>query len=214
MLNDHLSSVIDGILDGNTKDGVFQKALQKLLSQIGEDQNWSNLAVDRVGQHTVKKIFNGLVSHNDKAVLVAELAQSKTKLAGNNMGRSVLDACAVHEFLEGEAQWKAKIEKIKKEKSILDDILMTGESGEDGEGTKKRKRKRKAKGSANLSSNETEINRGNDDHNQEMTEQNKEEKVGEGASIVIDVLDLLSTSADKISDGKKRKRRKKKHKDN
>ena len=49
--------------------------------------NWSRLAVHRVGQHTVKKVFKKLVSINDKAALAAELAQNKAKLSGNNMGR-------------------------------------------------------------------------------------------------------------------------------
>lgn len=201
-------SILDGILEGNTKDGVFQKALQHLLAKISEDRNWSNLAIDRVGQHVVKKLFDGLVSHNDKAILVAELAQSKAKLNGNNMGRSVLDACAVHEFLEGESQWKAKIEKIKKEKSILEDILMTGEDTQNEEGKTKRKRKRKAKESSIKNEDAIRSVKNTIDHDDEFS--SGKTKIDTNA--VADVLDLLSNKADKNSD-KRRKRRKKKQKD-
>ena len=190
---------MDGILEGNTKDGIFQKVLKnQLLSKIADSGNWSNLAVDRVGQHTVKKLFDRLVSYNDKARLVAELAQAKAKLSGNNMGRSVLESCAVHEFLEGEATWKAKLESIEKEKKALSEILiMTGQGNQDGG----KKRKRKRKGTRDVSENAS----ANEDSTETSRKTTAKDEIVKKS--VNDVLELLESNAPK---GKRRKRRKKK----
>jgi hypothetical protein len=131
---------MDGILDGPNKEPTFAKANTSLLQKL--KGQWVALAVDRVGNHTVKKLFRALTEWQDKAVLTTELAQSLNKLGGNAMGRSVIEACAVKEFLEGEEVWKTAVRKMQQREEWVQDIF---DGGEKTEGGKKRKRKRQGK---------------------------------------------------------------------
>jgi hypothetical protein len=133
-------SIIDGILDGPNKEPAFAKANKHLLEKLSGQ--WAALGVDRVGNHAVKKLFRALTEWQDKAVLTSELAQSLTKLGGNAMGRSVVEACAVKEFLEGEEVWKAAVRKAQQREEWVQDIF---DGGDKTEGRKKRKRKKHGK---------------------------------------------------------------------
>lgn len=136
-----LFSIFDGVLDGPREDSAFSKSRKNLLEKLSG--RWGALAVDRVGNHTVKKLFRGLSQWEDKAVLSAELVQSLNRLGGNAMGRSVIEACAVKEFLEGEDAWKAAVRKMQQREEWVEDILAVGNK-EKGE-KKKRKRKKHEK---------------------------------------------------------------------
>ena len=125
----------DGILDGPTKEKPFQNAARNLLTKLSG--RWVALASDRVGHHSVKKLF-GVLNLEDKAVLTAELAQGSNRLGGSTMGRSVMDACAVNAFLDGENAWNDAVRKLHKDDTWLNDLLVP-----EPEGKKKRKRKEK-----------------------------------------------------------------------
>lgn len=136
-------SVMDGILDGPRDEPAFSEARKNLLNKL--KGQWATLAVDRVGNHTVKKLFHGLTEWEDKASLTAELAQALNRLGGNAMGRSVIEACAVREFLEGEEAWKSAVRKAQHRDELVEEILAIGEKETKSEKKKKRKRKKHAK---------------------------------------------------------------------
>jgi len=103
------------------------------------------LSVDRVGNHTVKKLFRGLAEWEEKAVLTAELAQALHRLGGNAMGRSVVEACFVKEFLDGEDAWKAAVRKMQQREEFVEEIIAVGNKEKKDEKKKKRKRKKHGK---------------------------------------------------------------------
>lgn len=130
-----LFSIMDGLLDGPSRSIASKLLLPKLSGRL------SFLAAERVGHHTVIKLFKALPM-DEKASLSAELSQSLNRLGSNAMGRSVMVSCAVKEYLEGEEVWKATLSKQEERDNWLNDIV--GEAGNDdsGKGKKKRKRKR------------------------------------------------------------------------
>jgi hypothetical protein len=130
-----LFSIMDGLLDGPSRSIASKLLLPKLSGRL------SFLAAERVGHHTVIKLFKALPM-DEKASLSAELSQSLNRLGSNAMGRSVMVSCAVKEYLEGEEVWKATLSKQEEKDNWLNDIV--GEAGNDdsGKGKKKRKRKR------------------------------------------------------------------------
>jgi nucleolar protein 9 len=130
--------IMDGILDGPMNEEVFAKAAKNLLQKLSG--RWVALASDRVGHHSVKKLFKSLPSVDDKAELAAELAQGINRLGGSSMGRSVMEACALDKFLEGEKPWKDAMKKLQEKDKWLNEII---EGEVDDGGKKKRKRKRK-----------------------------------------------------------------------
>lgn len=167
---------MDGILDGPRDEPPFVRARTKLLEKLGG--SWVALAVDRVGNHSVKKLFKGLNDWDSKAILTAELAQAVSRLGGIAMGRSVIEACAVREFLEGEETWKATVRKAQQREEFVEDILAIGENDKKIEKKKKRKRKKHAKGE----SAETEVH-----------ETSKKSRVGK-ASEVESIMNVISAS--------------------
>lgn len=133
---------MDGILDGPREEIAFADARKTLLEKL--NGRLVTLAVDRVGNHTIKKLFKGLSEWEDKALLASELAQSLNRLGGNAMGRSVIEACSVSEFLQGEEAWKAAVRKTERREELVHDILAIGEEEKKAD-KKKRKRKRHKK---------------------------------------------------------------------
>eukprot|EP00978_Attheya_sp_CCMP212_P009032 scaffold21264_cov42-Attheya_sp.AAC.1 len=132
--------IMDAILDGPTKDAAFSAAVEQLMERLSG--RWVGLSVDRVGHHTVKKLFRALNGFEHKATFTAELANGVNRLGGNAMGRTIMEACAVKEFLEGEQVWKTALSKLEEKENWLDDIVNSGNKEQAG-GVKKRKRKRK-----------------------------------------------------------------------
>ncbi|KAI2491125.1 hypothetical protein MHU86_23445 [Fragilaria crotonensis] len=80
------------------------------------------------------KLFDAL-KLDDKAVLTAELAQGSNRLGGSAMGRSIMEACAVNAFLNGENAWKDAVRKLNKGDAWVNDLLVA-----EPEGKKKRQR--------------------------------------------------------------------------
>ena len=138
MCNDGLASrcLIDGILDGPTAQKPFSQAVKKLFEKL--KGRWASLSVERVGHHTVKKIFIKLTSMDDRKALSEELADGINRLNGNAMGRSVIADCAVKDLMEGEDVWNAAVKKRLEREIFLKEIV-EGNFGTE----KKRKRKRK-----------------------------------------------------------------------
>lgn len=138
MCNDGLASrcIIDGILDGPTKQKPFSQGVKKLLEKLSG--RWVDLSLERVGHHAVKKIFMKLNSMDDKLLLTKELASKINRLNGNAMGRSVLIECAVKDLLESEDLWRSAVKKRIEKEEFLTDLLESNAPPE-----KKRKRKRK-----------------------------------------------------------------------
>ncbi|KAI2511878.1 hypothetical protein MHU86_2610 [Fragilaria crotonensis] len=124
--------VWDGILDGPISEKPFQHAACNLLKRLSG--RWVALASDRVGHHCVMKLFDAL-KLDDKAVLTAELAQGSNRLGGSAMGRSIMEACAVNAFLNGENAWKDAVRKLNKGDAWVNDLLVA-----EPEGKKKRQR--------------------------------------------------------------------------
>ena len=125
----------DGILDGPTSEKSFQHAARNLLTRLSD--RWVALASDRVGHHCVLKLFDAL-KLDDKAVLTAELAQGSNRLGGSAMGRSIMEACAVDAFLNGENAWKDAVRKLQNGDTWLNDLLVA-----EPEGKKRRQHKQK-----------------------------------------------------------------------
>lgn len=124
---------MDSWLDGPSRAIASKLLLPKLSGRL------SFLAAERVGHHTVIKLFKALPME-EKAVLSAELSQSLNRLGSNAMGRSVMVSCAVKEYLESEEMWKTALAKQEEKDSWLDDIV-----GDSSKNKKKRKRKRQDK---------------------------------------------------------------------
>uniref|UniRef100_A0A7S4ASM3 Pumilio domain-containing protein NOP9 n=1 Tax=Pseudo-nitzschia australis TaxID=44445 RepID=A0A7S4ASM3_9STRA len=102
--------IMDGILDGPVKTTIFGTATKDLREKlIG---CWASLATDRVGHHTVKKVFKSLPRIDDKAKLVEELVDGGNRLRGNTMGRSVIDSCLVDAYEENRKEWRHKVGKL------------------------------------------------------------------------------------------------------
>lgn len=139
-------SILDGILDGPREESAFAKARKTLLEKLSG--RWAALAVDRVGNHTVKKLFKGLMEWEDKAVLTSEMAQALNRLGGNAMGRSVIEACSVSEFMEGEEAWKSAVRKMERHEELIDDILAIGDEEKKDEKKKRKRKKHKKRDSA------------------------------------------------------------------
>lgn len=138
MCNDGLASrcVIDGILDGPTKQKPFTQGVKRLLEKLSG--RWVDLSLERVGHHAVKKIFTKLKSMDDKLLLAKELASKINRLNGNAMGRSVLVDCAVKDLLESEDLWRSTVKKRIEKEEFLTELIEGNAPPE-----KKRKRKRK-----------------------------------------------------------------------
>jgi len=145
--NDGLGSrcIMDGLLDGPSRSAAAKLLFPKLSDRI------TSLANERVGHHTVEKLFRALPME-DKAALSAELSQSLSRLGSNAMGRSVMVSCAVKEYLEGESTWTDAVSKQQKDKeNWLEEILGEKEGSDNEEvvetpdDTKKRKKDKKEK---------------------------------------------------------------------
>jgi hypothetical protein len=143
-------SIMDALLDGPSRDVASKLLLRKLSGRI------SFLAVERVGHHTVEKLFRALPKMEDKASISAELSLSLNRLGGNAMGRSVMVSCAVKEYLEGESAWKAALTKQRGKENWLKEIFgeKEGSDNEDGQNKKKRRQEEK-KGNNRTKSDET-----------------------------------------------------------
>ncbi len=126
-------------MEGPTRVSPFSTATKELADKL--KGQWTSLAVERVGHHTVKKVFMKLNALEDKAQLSSELSNSMRILSGNAMGRSIITHCAVRDYMEGEEVWKSTVKKAMERESFLKEIIQ----GEEVNTTKKRKRKRKKK---------------------------------------------------------------------
>ncbi|KAL7531406.1 hypothetical protein ACHAWF_003758, partial [Thalassiosira exigua] len=107
LANDGLGSrcVIDGLLDGPARSLASKLLVEKLSDRI------TYLATERVGHHTVEKLFRALPKMEDKAAISAELSRSLNRLGSNSMGRSVMTSCAVKDYLEGESAFLTALAK-------------------------------------------------------------------------------------------------------
>lgn len=137
--------LFDGILEGPVKTPAFITAVKALQEKL--QGHWVSLSTDRVGQHTVKKMFQALPKIGDKAKLVEELANGGNRLSGNAMGRSVAEVCLVDEYRDDSKNWRTKVsKKMSKEERFLSDLTksITQDTGEQkSSSSSKRKRKRK-----------------------------------------------------------------------
>eukprot|EP00934_Nitzschia_sp_Nitz4_P008888 Nitzschia sp. Nitz4//scaffold360_size15251//2423//4600//NITZ4_008890-RA/size15251-processed-gene-0.3-mRNA-1//-1//CDS//3329549227//8878//frame0 len=99
--------ILDGILEGPVQNPVFANASKKLLTLLAG--RWVSLAGDRVGHHTVKKLFHALPKIDDKSILLQELSAGANRLQGSPMGRSVAEACFVTLYDESRKEWKKAV---------------------------------------------------------------------------------------------------------
>ena len=144
MCNDGLAStcIIDGILDGPAKQECFAKAIVKLFEKL--KGRYVSLSVERIGHHTVKKIFIKLEKKDHRYALSEELAHGINRMNGNAMGRSVITDCAVKDFMEGEEVWNATVKKRLEKEVFLKEIA----EGKLGAGTEKKRKRKRKKGAA------------------------------------------------------------------
>jgi hypothetical protein len=138
MIFNLLCSIIDALLDGPASPVASKLLAQKLSGRF------SFLAAERVGHHTVEKLFRALPTMEEKAALSAELSHYLNRLCGNAMGRSTMVKCAVKEYLEGEAVWKEALAKQLKE-NWLEDILCDKNTGSDDESHEAKQVRKKEK---------------------------------------------------------------------
>jgi len=143
--NDGLGSrcVMDGLLDGPSRSIASKRLITTLSDRI------LFLSTERVGHHTVEKLFRALPTMEDKASLSADLSHSLNRLGSNAMGRSVMATCAVKEYLEGESAWMDALAKQRQKDNWLEEITGEKEEGsgddEEAKGTKSKKRKKEKK---------------------------------------------------------------------
>jgi hypothetical protein len=107
---------------------------------------FTSLAVDRLGHHTVTKLFKAL-PFKEKLEMAQELLDHKSRLGGSSIGRSVMDECCVRELLDSEDAWTRAVHLKEEKDSFLADIVSGGAAST---GKKKRKRKRKANSNIDL----------------------------------------------------------------
>jgi hypothetical protein len=137
--------ILDGILDGPPNTSSFASAFISLFSKL--EGRWTSIATDRVGYHTVRKLFHALPKMDDKAKLVEELAKGGNRLQGNAMGRSVSEECMVQLYIENRKEWRQAMTKSHIKETVAVSIIpgSKDENGEDdGRSKSKRKRKRKS----------------------------------------------------------------------
>ena len=127
---------MDALLDGPARAIASKLILQKLTGRI------PFLAAERVGHHTVEKLFRALPTMEEKAAISAELSQFLNRLGGNAMGRSTMATCAVKEYLEGETVWKDALAKQQRNDNWLEEMLGGKSEGYDEDGAMKKKRKK------------------------------------------------------------------------
>ena len=131
---------MDALLDGPASPIASKLLAKKLSGRI------SFLAAERVGHHTVEKLFRALPTMEEKATISAELSHYLNRLGGNAMGRSTMVKCAVKEYLEGETSWKEAIAKQQTKETWLEEIL--GDKNKDcseHEAEKERKKEKRKK---------------------------------------------------------------------
>jgi hypothetical protein len=131
---------MDALLDGPASPIASKLLAQKLSSRI------SFLAAERVGHHTVEKLFRALPTMEEKAAISADLSHYLNRLGGNAMGRSTMVTCAVKEYLEGESAWKEALSKQQAKENWLKEILgdkNIGGSDDDSSEVKKKRKKEK-----------------------------------------------------------------------
>lgn len=134
--------ILDAIMDGPSNAPVFATAFKSLFEKL--QGRWVSLSTDRVGHHTVKKLFHALPKMDDKAKLVEELVAGGNRLNGNAMGRSVAEECLVKVYSENRKEWrKAMTKPQSKEEKFLEEIIHTKHEEEEEKSKAKRKRKRK-----------------------------------------------------------------------
>lgn len=155
---------MDGILDGPVKTPIFAAGTNDLREKLSG--SWASLATDRVGHHTVKKLFKHLPKIDDKAKLVEELWNGGNRLRGNAMGRSVIDACLIDAYDENRKEWRHKVGKLlsETEEKFLADVtgmtehknnkttaavIVEDEAKDDAATATKAKRKRRRKRKTN-----------------------------------------------------------------
>jgi len=114
--------IMDGILDGPINASIFAGATKDLREKLSG--SWASLATDRVGHHTVKKLFKCLPRIDDKAKLVEELVDAGNRLRGNPMGRSVIETCLIDAYEEDRKEWRHKVGKLmsKTEEKFLEEV--------------------------------------------------------------------------------------------
>lgn len=133
--------ILDAIMDGPSNAPVFATAFKSLFEKL--QGRWVSLSTDRVGHHTVKKLFHALPKMDDKAKLVEELVAGGNRLNGNAMGRSVAEECLVKVYSENRKEWrKAMTKPQSKEEKFLEEIIHTKHEEEKSKAKRKRKRKR------------------------------------------------------------------------
>ena len=155
MCNDGHASrcIIDGILDGPTNQKPFTQGVKSLFEKL--KGRFVALSLERVGHHTVSKLFLRLSTMEDRSVLSEELANGLNRLNSNAMGRKIIIDCAAKDYLEGEQIWTTVVKKRLDKDTFLKDLeaSLLGSTGE-----KKRKRKRKkASGDGDSNNNEAKM---------------------------------------------------------
>uniref|UniRef100_A0A7S1YX12 Nucleolar protein 9 n=1 Tax=Ditylum brightwellii TaxID=49249 RepID=A0A7S1YX12_9STRA len=210
--NDGIGSrcILDAILDNpKSKEAPFSNAIQQLFRKL--NGRLVSLSVERVGHHTVKKLFRSLQSLDDKAELSDELASGMNRLSGNAMGRSVMDACFVREYCEGEKAWTDAVNKQAREEEWLKDIVGKGEgveSSNDNLGNKKRKRKRK-KTQSEPEKKSGDNNDGDSDNDAIDDGNGDEDKKSSAVESIMDAISIPDDTKGKEEKKRKRKRKRK-----
>jgi hypothetical protein len=115
---------VDAIVLG--QGARFTEARRRLRQKL--QGRWVALANDRVGHHVVTKLFRQLDCAKEREALVQELANGKSRMNGNNMGRSVLEALEVRAYqAEGAAHWLKLIKKQRDKETWLGEIVQHGD---------------------------------------------------------------------------------------
>jgi Pumilio-family RNA binding repeat len=203
--------IMDGILDGPIQTPNFAMAVKGLLEQL--TGCWISLATDRVAHHLVKKVFVALPKITDKSKLVEELGEGYNRLSGNAMGRSVIEACMLNEYLEDKKNWRRLVSKQQntpKDRDALEGVIPSTNAGtpttDDSKNLhlvaagctqdkSKRKRKRK-KANDNTEDNENEEE---DRQSRPRKEENKERKSQKSKILSLEsIMNAMSIPKDKM----------------
>ena len=96
------------------------------------------------GRFAVLKAF-GASDVSAKVSLAEELLAAQQRLAGDNLGRQVLQSCLIEQFRDNRERWVRSFENAAAREGVLDDIMGVAE-GASGGGSKKKKQQQQQKG--------------------------------------------------------------------
>lgn len=164
--------------------------------------SFGSLAMDRLGAFSVMKCYEKL-ELAQKVVVVEELVQVESKLAGSHFSQLVMNTCNLFEFRNNREKWEALYEKKHKIAALFKDVV---NDDDDEPTTSKKSKKSKTSSNADDAAKKSKKKRKiTIEEDAEASEKRKE--VAEASADVASIMDALRGGG-----GTKKEKASKKHK--